>query len=1380
MFAAEQDEGEEENISSNKSSSLGSNNLMFAAEEESSSSNASSQKNPKKGGESYASSQNSNSSSPKTTEKKLDGMLLKNKNDNIFLSKLKKTEPVLFLSEDDGKYEAYSKLCQASRQRQPIILTPEEKEKIDAQDKKNKSKSYNHALEYGTDPKKKNWYICPRYWCLKTNTSITEEDVKAGKCGKIIPKGETRVKPGHYVYEFNHNIQHKGKDGSYVENTPGFFESSLHPKGFCLPCCFKKEWDSKAQKDKREACMKGKTDGEPPSKKEKRPKNAKQEEYVYEIRRYPIPSKRWGFLPMSVQLFLQTDNSLAVNPDNNKFLKEDSPITTFLRYGVENSNNKSFIACMADIYAYKRKIPQVPTIDEMCEIIASSISIDLFIYYNNGSLLSIFKPQSFDMDSIDPTKYESSAFLKKLDMSNESHIDFIYNTIASYENFLQYLRTKDTYIDHTYLWDIVCSPNPNLFQTGCNLAILNIREVDITDDIELLCPTSVYSSVLYDMRKETVILLKHDQYYEPIYLFQTSTEIQQGAKKRELVIKKTFLEDKSIENVKEVLQIIRNSITKYCSPQESLPKIYKFRKAVPADALRLIILKYAFEIKKQVLNYQGKTIGFWIRARDDGILIPCYPSSQIPDIPTAFMDEDGLWSDYITTRDRLKKIHSISNGEIPCRPKLKIVEDGLVVGILTETNQFIMISQPTENIEPDGIPAITDENYILADKVLAQSKTQDPLRVKTIKMISLETQFYSAFRATVRMLLNHTKNKQYKTQIADIIENPRYLYKAKLDMINRIIRKITDTHIAFKLFDEMTLMSLDEITDCFSNPADKKYCAIQNSGTYQIIIPEKHLISGFNNRTIYFLRIADELLRYKRIQLFMMDTKMYLNITNTEYKINANEMIMLESLLTADYFKSIEPYEHGKTALLTYEIANPIITQKYTNEVTLDTQQQMVFADTTKTELQDKQGIECIRRTIPIIGKPTSEWRMFFPKNATETELHGSVKCSYYPFIYIYNTVYNIQMTVEQVKTKLAQEYSQYFEKYSAKILEILRTQGKKEMIDDIYANKYSLQTAIASEVYFLTTLDYWILAKKFSLPIILFHQKKLKHLIETVNWLKLADSTFGSYFFIRVPTEPDQVGNYLPQYNIVKPALSIKSKEIMQLFSNSKPASNMSLESFLSSSPEIKSIKIPEILQNIPLQIPAIKPQPPSENISVEKPEAISQKILQFHSKSAKLKNSVLPPDALYRLSNFSEDPVTYNNITYPTVEHAYQAQKYAYSNKPELMKMFYDGSIATAADAKSAGNKTNMKKNGAVLDIAKWDKNKDQIMEALIASKIAKNPYIQNILDISAKNNIRFVHFSRADMYWGAHVNEDGSIKKGENKLGIIYNNYIDQAIE
>ena len=1139
------EEQEKRQRSSSESSDSSTNSLMMMAEEE----------------EEPEESEETNKSGG-ANDNKLDGMILKEGNNNLFLSKLKKKEPILFLSEDDGKYSAYSKICQASRYRQPVILTTDEKEEIDAQDKKNGSKSYTHTLEYGTDPKNKFHYICPRYWCLKTNKPISEKDAKAGKkCGLILPHGSKQVKPGHYIIEFNHPEQHIDKDGNYIENTPKLLDGKLHPKGMCMPCCFKKAWDSNTQLQKLKECQIDKDDMEgqqgqqqeentqdkKTKTKSNKTKTTKQDTYIIDIRRYPLPIKRWGYLPISVQYFLQTDNSKAADKDNNKYLRTDKTTTTLLRYGVENSSKKSFIACIADIYAYNIGIPDVPTIQNMCDIIASVVSIDIFLSSHNGSLASIFRPKIVDYDLIDPTLYEDAKFMRTLDQTNETHLDFIYDTIAAYENFQTFLRNPDSYIDHTYLWDIVCSPNAALFPNGCNLAILRIRNVDMTDDIELLCPTAVYSPILFDSRKETVILIQHDKFFEPVYLFHSL--VKQG--KSTVTIHKTFVEERS--PIKGILQIIRNSIQRFCPPKSSMPQIYKFARSLPADSVRLILLEYKFVIKAQVFNYHGKVVGLWIKYKNAGIYIPCFPSPPLREIPTKFMDDSELWMNYRDTIDVLQKVYDKSKGKILCRPVFKIMEDEQVIGVLTETNQFIMLSDPTDP-EEDEIPILKDENYLIADKLLAQTKTQDPLRTKTIRQIRLETQFYSAFRTTVRIILNDPINTQYKKQIMKYVEDKDK--KDNRESIETIIRVISSQHVTFSEFDEDVLDTLEEISDCFLNPEDKKYCALQND-TYQLILPKTHLVSGKSNSDIYYARVSDELLRYKRIQLFMLNAKTYLNLTNTEYKINANEMLLLESLLTSEYLKSLEPYQHGNT-LITYETANPINTQKYSNEVSLTLQQNMV----NKKGVEDQSKIECIKTMYPVIGKKTtSEWKTFFPTNAMEMELYATVYCSYYPIIYVYNEMNNSFLTVEQIKLRLVSEYGKYGD-YLDKILMILRKQGKRDMVDSIRKGKYSLETVIMSEVYFLTSLDIWLLSAFFELPIILFHQNKLKHLIDSVNWLMLAEG--DAYFFVRLPTEQDSPSNYLPKYTIVKHSVSSTSPNMMELIQKASDNSIVSLVDYL------------------------------------------------------------------------------------------------------------------------------------------------------------------------------------------------------------------------
>ena len=123
----------------------------------------------------------------KKLEKDVTGMNLLNP--NPFYKRMESRDPKLFQTDIDGKFKAYSRLCPWNVKRQPVILTDEEKSYID----KKHPDSYDEAIKYGSTKDNQYWYICPRYWSLKYNTSLTEDDVKSGKYEKIIPDNSKKV-----------------------------------------------------------------------------------------------------------------------------------------------------------------------------------------------------------------------------------------------------------------------------------------------------------------------------------------------------------------------------------------------------------------------------------------------------------------------------------------------------------------------------------------------------------------------------------------------------------------------------------------------------------------------------------------------------------------------------------------------------------------------------------------------------------------------------------------------------------------------------------------------------------------------------------------------------------------------------------------------------------------------------------------------------------------------------------------------------------------------------------------------------------------------------------------------------------------------------------
>jgi hypothetical protein len=1071
----------------------------------------------------------------------IDGMALKNP--NPFLKLMTNREPTLFLSEKQGKYALYSSACPFSDRRQPVILTDAEKKRIDATN----PGSYTNALKYGTDPKNPYWYICPRYWCLKTNSSISEEDVKAGKCGDIIPQNAKVVPKGAYVYEFANPKEHFDKDGKYKTHIPSFLDKKKHPNGLCIPCCFAKSWNSKQHQELRAKCSQ---EGATTNVTKQNSGVEKQSFYVMSPSTSPLPENRWGFLPLSLQYFLGTDNSLAVTKLNAALIKPGVPC--LLRIGVEHNDKQSFLACVAYYYAYKQNLKTIPSISEMRNILADSLDLDMFLKYHNGSLLSIFRPNRIEQEKVDIDKHMNTNFAKTIDLNNESQLDFLEDTIASFDNFIAFLKNETSEIDHTYLWDIVTDRNPKLMRDGFNLVILEIMNSDVTNNIQMICPSSTYSQVKYNPVRETIVLIKQESYYEPLQLYQLENE-------SDVIVKKAFLEHNAIKNIKTMLELIKRSTQKFCHPLASKPRVYTFKQNIVASELARLLRSFQYNIGSQILNYNKKVIGLCVN-KEEGqnfIYVPCYPSSVLDGIQIRYMDDDGIWLDYKTTRDRLSSIHRESGGKIMCLPKLKIMEDKLIVGIMTETNQFVQIDPPAEDVFTDGLNKIEHYDYPIknresVDKTLATVSYPDRDRVKAIHDIKVESQFYNIFRSVIRIELNEFENRNLRKTIQAILENNDMLYHAKLSKVDNLLRELTKDSVSFQEFEQKTVDAFIEITmcnqdqdgKCISDPS-KQYClTTETEKGCRTIFPKNHLVSGVDNEKVYFGRIADELIRYRRIRLFMFQTKTYLNITNTDYHIYSNELFLLESLLTREYFKDLVPYNRNEYIKnIHYDDAQPEESQPYANDLSLTEQFALIKDDEKADANMSEYVLDCIKETkARVIGNDKlGSWRPFFPSTAKEILFMNSVTCSFIPVIYILQQILKSPISMQNVKTTLWNGYSKLMEIYRDKILEILRSQGKRELVDLVFAKKSTFEHVIFSDGYYLTDLDLWVIFSSTKTPVILFSSTKLKYLIQTIDWLRLGNgkSEPGTkYHFIRSPATISL--NTPPAYQMISPSFSL------------------------------------------------------------------------------------------------------------------------------------------------------------------------------------------------------------------------------------------------
>ena len=1023
---------------------------------------------------------------------------------NPFLKALREKDPSLFVTEDDGKYGAYSRLCPWNKRRHPVVLTDKEKEKID----KENPGSYDQAIKYGSNPNKQFWYICPRFWDLKRNVSLTKEQAESGKYGGIIPqkingKAVKKVPSGANIWEFTESKEHVDKDGNYIHYNPGFLKKDAHPDGLCVPCCFK-AWDGKSQQTRRAQCNQNKTVEDIPK------QSSKQEldEYIKGPDKFPLADGRFGYLPMPIQRFLMVDNKSCQISSTNTNLKKNKPC--YLRKGVESSKTASFLACIADVYSEVNN-DKTLSIDAFIQgKILPILTIDNFVKYQNGNLVNDF--QSKDINDINIDDVMESKIYKLLHKNNKTQLKKV---ISAHNNFKLFLQSQSGKLDYKYLWDLICDKNKSLFPDGVNLIILELPQDDITSNVNIICPSNYYSNNKFDITKKTIILMKKYEYFEPIYIVtdKSKTTITSFATLK-MYTPELF---KKLPNLKLLSKIIQDIYDSMCKPLPSILNTankYNFRNIKFSQNNTLektieILNEYKIDIVETVVNYDNKVIGLVINNNGKSGFIPCFPSGILMDYDVIIMDDISKYlMTFEETLDFLQNVSKTTDKKILCLPVVKILEDELIVGLLTQTNQFVELIEPEQDNDITIKYTIKDENYNLVNKTIQNNNGYDKSRLDYIKKIKLETTLFNEFRNKLKMLLNNFDNKQIRDEIENISNSKYLVYYLQMEKLIKLIKELMKDYVEF------ISLTPDKIS-LIENALDKKD---------RLLIPMNNLMSNLNNEDIYYSKIADELIRYNRIKNFMFEPKMFLNFNDLKYDLNSNEIILLQSLLTQDYFDDLIPVSESKyVSFNNFDTVQPNITQKYDNQYfTRDIKSKIIIQNQSISPSPNEKKSQIVRQpfkiysTCPTTTKPIfSQMKLKFTGGFKEIEFSNEKYiCSFDVLMTIMTNYTNKSYSVEIIKKILIDEYEKLYQLYPDNILNIIDIYGTPGHVSKLKNLTMSITDIIMNEDYNMNNIDILVISDKYNIPITLIAPRTFKENDNEYMSLNVTDSMY----IIRTP----------------------------------------------------------------------------------------------------------------------------------------------------------------------------------------------------------------------------------------------------------------------
>jgi len=468
-------------------------------------------------------------------------------------------------------------------------------------------------------------------------------------------------------------------------------------------------------------------------------------------------------------------------------------------------------------------------------------------------------------------------------------------------------------------------------------------------------------------------------------------------------------------------------------------------------------------------------------------------------------------NDYKETADVLNYIYLRSYENIACKPTIKVLEDNLIVGIVTNANQFIPV-KPVQDTFNDNLIVKKNKNYMNVDMNITSEKVDND-RAMYVKKINLENEFYNVFRNTIHIILSEFKNRKKREEIERIIYSPTKLYISKMREIERLINVLTENVFRFEDYSDELLLKLGDITTCY-NAANKDkecnssvYCIKTLDGTCSLKIPKINLINEKDNEKLYYGRISDEIIRYNRIRSFMFQPKSFISFSELPYKLNNNEIILLQSLITENknYFDDIEEETSNLYVKYnTYDTAQPRAGKYYNNIFEFEKQ---IHDD------EEEENIECEVTEASVYGRLKNIF-----KNCKElTYINSDSICSFNLVFDLIKKVHpTMTLNVSIIKNILLDVYLGKYKKYKNRILDILHNEGKQNITKQIKIGQVTFEYMIMSDNYYISNLDVWVLAEHYKLPIVFLASTKLKENNEDL--LRIYGDKDGSFMFIKTP----------------------------------------------------------------------------------------------------------------------------------------------------------------------------------------------------------------------------------------------------------------------
>lgn len=596
----------------------------------------------------------------------------------------------------------------------------------------------------------------------------------------------------------------------------------------------------------------------------------------------------------------------------------------------------------------------------------------------NNNNKALFRPP---LTQEETAAYTGSLFFRSLKISkkkhaNPVHLAFFVRAVNAHRAFLAFLRDDRQVLDATYLWELLALPHERLFPMGVNLVMFENTADDDSSNFQFICPQQSYVARPFDPSKPAMLVLRSSKpdkstsavaeskvWYQPLYLL-TVKESDRGIGKDSIyrrVFKADSLDKHERALHKRLVELLRNAP---CNPAFG-----EMQNAtnVPAETVRSTLATVdpktlLSELVTQVINFQGKCVGLQYLVLLPGaadavwVVVPTFPSAPLLALPRGAKEAAGegeagkgneeeggvvkrRYLDNVRLYDRtkfadavivLEYIHAVT--QLPCKPVARIVSDGLVIGIATQTHQIVRTRMETHSAADaarDGLavrftsdPDEADRDATAAPLFGAAAAAAagnnnnnnnndvviDDVHARLVQSIRLDGEMYDAFQQTARATLNEYDHRAARSALQRMATEQKgeALSARRARMVHALRELLPDTRVQF--------VEGGVLAGATSSPAEARRRLVDaatrewlHTEQGALLLPAR-LFAHPEKRTasVFFLKLADQMLRdhWRRKFLFHPEVAYLFGADRLDQR--ADETVMPQSMMTDEYAKTLQ------------------------------------------------------------------------------------------------------------------------------------------------------------------------------------------------------------------------------------------------------------------------------------------------------------------------------------------------------------------------------------------------------------------------------------------------------------------------------------------